>query len=57
MSSKTSCFKTVIKSDIKRLWWISAIAAAFMMLVPALLLFLGCQEYLEHGIAMSGGTD
>jgi len=32
MSSKTSCFKTVIKSDIKRLWWISAIAAAFMML-------------------------
>lgn len=32
-------------------------AAAFMMLVPALLLFLGCQEYLEQGIAMSGGRD
>ena len=32
-------------------------AAAFMMLVPALLLFLGCQEYLEQGIAMSGGKD
>ena len=31
--------------------------AAFMMLVPALLLFLGCQEYLEQGIAMSGGKD
>ena len=32
-------------------------AAAFMMLLPALLLFLGCQEYLEQGIAMSGGKD
>ena len=32
-------------------------AAAFMMLFPALLLFLGCQEYLEQGIAMSGGKD
>ncbi len=32
-------------------------AAAFMMLIPALLLFLGCQEYLEQGIAMSGGKD
>lgn len=32
-------------------------AAAFLMLVPALLLFLGCQEYLEQGIAMSGGKD
>lgn len=32
-------------------------AAAFMMLIPALLLFLGCQEYLEQGIAMTGGKD
>lgn len=32
-------------------------AAALMMLIPALLLFLGCQEYLEQGIAMSGGKD
>ncbi|MDO5400497.1 MAG: carbohydrate ABC transporter permease [Eubacteriales bacterium] len=32
-------------------------AAAFLMLVPALLLFLGCQEQLEQGIAMSGGKD
>ena len=32
-------------------------AAALMMLTPALLLFLGCQEYLEQGIAMSGGKD
>ena len=32
-------------------------AAALMMLIPALLLFLGCQEYLEHGIAVSGGKD
>ena len=31
--------------------------AALMMLIPALLLFLGCQEYLEQGIAMSGGKD
>lgn len=31
--------------------------AALMMLIPALLLFLGCQEYLERGIAMSGGKD
>lgn len=31
--------------------------AAFLMLVPALLLFLGCQGYLEQGIAMSGGKD
>ena len=32
-------------------------AAALMMLIPALLLFLGCQEYLEQGIAMSGGKE
>ena len=32
-------------------------AAALMMLIPALLMFLGCQEYLEQGIAMSGGKD
>lgn len=32
-------------------------AAALMMLIPALLLFLGCQEYLEQGIAMSSGKD
>ena len=32
-------------------------AAALLMLLPALLLFLGCQEYLEQGIAMSGGKD
>lgn len=31
--------------------------AALLMLIPALLLFLGCQEYLEQGIAMSGGKD
>lgn len=31
--------------------------AAFLMLIPALLLFLGCQEHLEQGIAMSGGKD
>lgn len=30
-------------------------AAAFLMLIPALLLFSGCQEYLEQGIASSGG--
>ena len=27
------------------------------VLLPAMLLFLGCQEYLEQGIAMSGGKD
>lgn len=32
-------------------------AAALLMLIPALLLFLGCQEYLEQGIALSGGKD
>lgn len=32
-------------------------AAALLMLIPALLLFLGCQEYLEQGIAVSGGKD
>lgn len=30
-------------------------AAALLMLIPALLLFLSCQEYLEQGIANSGG--
>ncbi len=32
-------------------------AAALLMLIPALLLFLNCQEYLEQGIALSGGKD
>lgn len=31
--------------------------AAFLMLVPALLAFLGCQKELEQGIALSGGKD
>lgn len=31
--------------------------AALLMLIPALLLFLSCQEYLEQGIALSGGKD
>lgn len=32
-------------------------AAALLMLIPALLLFLSCQEYLEQGIALSGGKE
>lgn len=32
-------------------------AASLLMLIPALLLFLSCQEYLEQGIALSGGKD
>jgi len=32
-------------------------AAALLMLIPALLLFVSCQEYLERGIALSGGKD
>ena len=32
-------------------------AAALLMLIPALLLFFGCEEYLEQGIALSGGKD
>lgn len=30
-------------------------AAALLMLIPALLLFLGCQDDLKEGIALSGG--
>ena len=32
-------------------------AAALLMLLPSLLLFIGCQENLEQGIALSGGKD
>lgn len=32
-------------------------AAALLMLIPALLLFISCEEYLEQGIALSGGKD
>ena len=32
-------------------------AAALLMLIPALLLFWNCQEYLERGIALSGGKE
>ncbi len=32
-------------------------AASLLMLIPALLLFLNCQEYLEQGIELSGGKD
>lgn len=31
--------------------------AALVMLIPALLLFIACQEYLKQGIALSGGKD
>ena len=31
--------------------------AALLMLIPALLLFISGQEYLEQGIALSGGKD
>ena len=32
MSLKQSCFKAQIKSDMKRLWWMSALATLFMFL-------------------------
>lgn len=32
-------------------------AAALIMLIPALLLFLSCRSYLEQGIALSGGKE
>jgi len=32
-------------------------AASLLMLIPALLLFICCQDYLEQGIALSGGKD
>ena len=32
MSSKQSCFKTVVKCDLKRSWWISALAALFIFM-------------------------
>lgn len=32
-------------------------AAALLMLIPALLLFLSCQEDLQQGIALSGGKE
>ena len=32
-------------------------AAALLMLIPALLVFIGCKSYLEQGIALSGGKD
>ena len=32
-------------------------AAALLMLIPALLLFFSCEEYLEQGIALSGGKN
>ncbi len=44
MSLKQSCFKTVIKSDIKRLWWISALATLFTVLFVAMPLY----EYVSY---------
>ena len=32
MSLKQSCFKSVVKSDLKRSWWISALAALFIFM-------------------------
>lgn len=31
--------------------------AALLMLIPAILLFFSCEEYLEQGIALSGGKN
>ena len=32
MSLKQSCFKSIVKSDLKRAWWISALAALFIFI-------------------------
>ena len=45
--------------EMRQIWelsWKSSLAA-LLMLIPALLLFLNGQEYLEQGIALSGGKD
>jgi len=39
MSSKQSCFKSVIKCDLRRSWWISALAALFIFMTTTSPLF------------------
>ena len=39
MSLKQSCFKAIIKSDLKRSWWISALAALFIFMTSTSPLF------------------
>ncbi len=44
MSSKQSCFKSIIKCDLRRSWWISALAALFIFMTSTSPLF----DYAYH---------
>lgn len=39
MSSKQSCFKAIIKSDLRRSWWLGALAALFIFMSSTTYLF------------------
>lgn len=39
MNSKQSCFKSIIKSDLRRSWWIGALATLFIFLSSTTFLF------------------
>ncbi len=45
MSLKQSCFKAVVKSDLKRSWWTSFLATLFMLLVTSVPLL----DYVKYG--------
>ena len=45
MSLKQSCFKSIVKSDIKRSWWISALAALFIFMSSTSPLFNRGYDY------------
>ncbi len=52
MSLKLSCFKTIVKSDLKRLWWTSALVTLFAVLLVAAPLL----EYMEHYVTYSSAA-
>ncbi len=45
MSLKQSCFKSIIKCDLKRSWWISALAALFIFMTSTSPLFSYSYNY------------
>ena len=61
MSLKQSCFKAQIKSDMKRLWWMSALATLFMFLfttVPLIdyLKFTSLENFDDRMLYYDGGA-
>ena len=52
MSLRTSLFnKSILKSDIKRFWWVALLETLFIFGVSVIPLWENCQHAAEYGVS------